>query len=105
MFRSVGLFLAQTQDDPTSVLLQYGALGVLTLLAVIAVKIMYQRMVQQYDRERERADRLEQELRDLNSTIRGDYVGTIGNATRAITEATDAVSNALAAVRHRDGRR
>jgi len=104
MFRRFGLFLAQQPTDPTGALLQYGALGVLTLLAVIAVRVMYLRMVQQYDRERERADRLEAELRELNTTIRGDYVGTIGNATRAISEATDAVSNALAAVR-RDGRR
>lgn len=104
MFRSVGQFLAQQQADPTSVLLQYGALGAISLFAVIAVRVMYQRIVQAYEYERARADRLEQELRELNATIRGDYVGTIGSATRAITEATDAVSNALAAVR-RDGRR
>lgn len=104
MFRSVGLFLAQTEADPTSVLLQYGALGAVALFAVVAVRVMYQRIVQAYEHERDRADRLEQELRELNQTIRGDYVGTIGSATRAISEATDAVSNALAAVR-RDGRR
>jgi len=104
VFESAVLFLAQTQTDPTSVLLQYGALGAIVIFAGIAVRVMYLRIVQAYEYERARADRLEAELRELNSTIRGDYVGTIGNATRAITEATDAVSNALAAVRRDGGR-
>jgi len=103
--RSVGQFLAATQTDPTTVLLQYGALGVVVIFAIVAVRVMYLRIVQAYEYERARADRLEKELRELNATIRGDYVGTIGSATRAITEATEAVSNALSAVRHRDGRR
>lgn len=89
--------------DPTSVLLQYGALGVLTLCAVIAVKVMYSRETEAHQRERERADRLEAELRQLNATIRTEYISTIGSATRAIAEANEAVTNALTAVR-RDGR-
>jgi len=103
VFRAVGQILAQTQADPTSVLLQYGALGVVVIFAGIAVRVMYNRIVQEAEYEWQRADRLEAELRELNKTIRGDYVGTIGSATRAISEATDAVSNALAAVR-RDAR-
>lgn len=95
----VALLAAETPSDPTGVLLQYGALGVLTLLAIIAVRVMYQREVAAYEHERDRADRLEQELRDLNATIRSEYIGTISQATRAIAEANEAVSNALAAVR------
>lgn len=99
------LDVAGTADgDPTGALLQYGALGVLTILAVFAVRVMYARLVAAYEREKERADRLENELRQLNEMIRNDYVGTIGNATRAIADANEAVSNALSAVR-RDGRR
>lgn len=99
------LEVAETANaDPTGILLQYGALGVLTLLAVFAVRVMYARLVAAYEREKERADRLEGELRQLNSMIRSEYVGTIGNATRAIADANEAVSNALSAVR-RDGRR
>jgi hypothetical protein len=97
-------FAETANADPTGILLQYGALGVLTLLAVLAVRVMYVRLVAAYEREKERADRLESELRQLNQMIRSEYVGTIGNATRAIADANEAVTNALSAVR-RDGRR
>lgn len=105
MGAGIWLYLAsQVTFDPTSVLLQYGALGVLTLLAVIVARLMYQRLDAAYEREKARADRLEDELRQLNQMIRSEYVGTIGTATRAIADAQDAVANALAAVR-RDDRR
>lgn len=99
------ILLAQvTSADPTSVLLQYGALGVMVLAAGIAVRVMYGRLVSAYEREKERADRLETELRQLNQMVRNEYVGTIGSATRAIADANQAVTNALSAVRW-DGRR
>lgn len=78
------------------VLLQYGAIGVIAVAAMVALRVVYGKLSEAYDHERERADRLEAELRRLNDTVRTEYVTTIAQATRA-------VSDALAAVR-RDAR-
>jgi hypothetical protein len=81
------------------VLLQYGALGVLALLCVGAVRVMYNRLQKAYDDERARADRLEGELRQLNEIMRTDYVTVLGKASQAIIDANRAVGDALSAVR------
>lgn len=88
--------------DP-SVFAQYGAIGVIAGLALAAVKVMFKREVAAYDRERLRADRLEEELKQLNTLIRDQYMTTIAQATRSIADANEAVANALSAVR-RDSR-
>ena len=77
------------------ILLQYGALGVMTLGAIIVAKILFKNMQDAYEREKIRSDRLETELRQLNEVVRDQYIGTIA-------QATSAVANALAAVRGRD---
>lgn len=77
--------LAQAADM-SSVFVQYGALGCIALLAIGAVRVLFQREVKALDLERARADRLEEELRQLNATIRGDYTKTIGDATRVMGE-------------------
>lgn len=84
---------------PDAVLLQYGALGVMVLCAGVAIRVLYARLVSAYERERDRADRLEAELGRLNETVRTEYIGTISRAAQATTEATRAVADALAAVR------
>ncbi len=81
---------------------QYGAIGLIAALAVLAAKTMYAKLSASYDRERERADRLEDELRRLNEMIRTDYVETISRASQAMTDANRAVADALAAVRRSD---
>jgi hypothetical protein len=86
-------------DTTTGVLVQYGALGVITCLALLAVRAMFNSLQATYDREKTRADRLEDELRTLNETIRGEYIGTITRASQAISDANRAVADALAAIR------
>lgn len=81
---------------------QYGAVGLIAALAVAAAKIMYGKLLVAYERERERADRLEEELRKLNEVIRTDYVNTISRASQAMSDANRAVADALAAVRRSD---
>lgn len=71
--------------------LQYGALGAIALTALFAVKIMYANAQKTFEQERERADRLEAELRQLNETIRNEYITTISAATRAIADALAAL--------------
>lgn len=82
-----------------TVFLQYGAIGAIALMALLAVRVMYGKLQEVNDRETARADRLEGELRKLNETVRTEYVDTIGKAAQAINDANRAVADALAAVR------
>lgn len=75
--------LAQA-PDVTSAFVQYGALGVIALLALLAVRVLFQREVRALDLERQRADRLEEELRKINTTIQDKYVSTLTEATRVM---------------------
>lgn len=87
-------------DDPiTGVLVQYGAVGVIALLGIIVSRVLFTRLNQALDREIARGDRLEEELRKLNETVRTEYVTTLASAAHAIQDANQAVSNALSAVR------
>jgi hypothetical protein len=82
-----------------SMLIQYGALGILALVSIIAVRILFNRLSDAYNRERDRADRLEAELKSLNDVIRSDYLGTIAKASDAIGEANRVVSEVLLSIR------
>lgn len=82
-----------------SVLLQYGALGVLALVGVLAANTLFGRLQEAYQNEKARADRLESQLQQLNETMRTDYVTTLNHATQAIVDANRAVGDALMAVR------
>lgn len=81
------MWLAQGTSGTTEVFVQYGALGVIALLALIAVRVLFARVTATADLERARADRLEEELRKLNATIQERYVSTLSEATRAISAA------------------
>lgn len=69
------------------VFLQYGALGAMAFMAMFAVKVMYANAQKTWEKERERADRLEEELRQLNASVRNEYITTVSAATRAIADA------------------
>ena len=87
--------LAQGGAGSTDVLIQYGALGVLCLVALGAVRVLFARETKSLDLERQRADRLEEELRKLNESIHNQYVP-------ALTQATEAIARALKANARRD---
>lgn len=74
-----------------AVLLQYGAIGAIALAALLAVKVLYGNSQRAYERERDRADRLEEELGKLNEAVRTEYLRTLADATRAISDALAAV--------------
>ncbi len=71
----------------STLVVQYGALGLALLMAVTAVKILFSREVEAHKREQERADRLEAELRQLNELVRTQYLEKLGTATQTIGEA------------------
>jgi hypothetical protein len=81
--------LAQAESVDPSTLIQYGALGVIAALALAAVRVLFQRETRAHDLERQRADRLEDELRRLNTTIQDRYISTLGDATRVMSEVLD----------------
>lgn len=83
--------LAQTPADTSSVFIQYGALGAIALMALFAVRILFQREVKALDLERQRADRLEEELRQLNKTVQERYVTTLTEATHTMSELLETV--------------
>lgn len=104
-------------DPLTTVLVQYGAVGVLALAALAVSRVLWlrterdrtameadhdreiQRLVGDRDAERARADRTEAELARLNQAVQSGYVDTIVKASTAINDATRAVADALAALR------
>lgn len=86
-------------DSATGVLLQYGALGVLSVLAIAVARVLFNKLTEQLDREKERGDRLEEELRKLNETVRSEYVSNINRASQAVGDAQRMVVDALAAIR------
>lgn len=69
------------------VFLQYGAIGIIALLALLAVRVMFAKLSAAYDREKERADRLEEQLNRLNEALRNDYLHSINAANRAVADA------------------
>jgi hypothetical protein len=79
--------------DVSATFVQYGALGVIAFLALIAVRVLFQREVKALDHERLRADRLEEELRKLNATIQDRYVGTLAEATRVMGDVLDSLKD------------
>lgn len=79
--------------DISATFVQYGALGVIAFLALIAVRVLFQREVKALDHERQRADRLEEELRKLNATIQDRYVGTLADATRVMGDVLDSLKD------------
>jgi hypothetical protein len=73
--------------DPTgaldlSVFAQYGILGILALMLIFFARGAHQR-------ERERADRLEQENQRLHELIIDRVIPALGSATRAAEEAAE----------------
>lgn len=52
-----------------SALLQYGVLGIVTIMLMLVVRVLFQQAQKDKDRETARADRNEDALRELNRTV------------------------------------
>jgi hypothetical protein len=59
----------ETAGSGAEAYLQYGAMGLLALLAVIAVRVLFLQNRQFTERETARADRNEEALRELNRSV------------------------------------
>jgi len=85
--------------DPTDVLLQYGAIGVFAIFCAVAVRVLFAKLSAELESHKQRGDRLELELIKVNEAVRNEYLSTIAQSSRATAEASQAVANALAALR------
>lgn len=83
------LFAVAAEADS---LLQYGAIGVIAALALGAVRVLFKRETDAYEREKDRADRLEAELMKLNQAIQERYLVALNDATRAVADALQKLS-------------
>jgi len=101
------LHLAQGSDPVSTGLLQYGAVGILALVLLIALRIMWTRYEKALDderkqheaalttaaavleSERKRGDRMETELLSLNKLVSTELSGHLVRATEAMREVTD----------------
>ena len=93
------LELGLTQaSSPSDAFMQYGAIGAIALLALLAVRYLFQRQVQAHERDIARAERAEQQLRELNELIRESLVVQL-------TRATDAASRAAELLGRKEGDR
>lgn len=79
--------MISASDPVGAVLIQYGAVGAIALMALAAVRVLFNRISETAERDRIRADRYEEELRKLNETVRTEYLGTLSKATEAIADA------------------
>lgn len=84
---AVWLVVALQESSPDSALLQYGAVGVIALLALVAVRELFKQKVAAHDYDRARADRLEEQLRTQNQLIQERFVTALEASSRAVQEA------------------
>jgi hypothetical protein len=85
---------ATAETIPASAFLQYGAIGLIAALALAAVRVLFKREIAQHEQDRQRADRLETELKLLNGTIQEKYLTVLAQATAAMSEAFDVIKAA-----------
>lgn len=78
--------LQETGTSDTA-LLQYGAVGLIALLALVAVRELFKQKVAAHDYDRQRADRMEEELRRQNQLIQERFVTALEASSRAVQEA------------------
>ena len=83
--------LAPAGASMTDVLLGLGLPGVVMLALGWVVKTLYQRATEDATYHRTRADRLEQQLRDDNATMRTEVVPLLARATETIGDAVTAL--------------
>lgn len=81
-------FLGQagTATSMADVLLGLGLPGVVVLALGLTVRVLYNRVDEDRAYHRDRADKLQEELRALNATIRDEYVRGLAAATEAISD-------------------
>lgn len=85
---AVPSFAAEAAGDPLTVLLQYGVLGVVAVLLIIYTR-------SSIARDREKADRAEAQVRELNDFIRNELLPKQTEATILYKQVAEVLSEAV----------
>lgn len=83
--------LAQVPDQVSNAFLSQGVVGLVALLAILIAYALYKEQKSAHERERQRADANEKELRELHKTIQDKYMAALNDATRAVANALDKI--------------
>lgn len=83
--------LAAVDSLPTNAFIQYGAMGLLALSALTAAYKFWSRGEDAYKKERERGDRLESELLNVNKLISDRLAGDLVRATETMREVIEII--------------
>lgn len=83
----LSLMWAQVTDNVSNAFLSQGVMGLIALIAIVAVFALYKDQKSSHERERQRADARELELRELHKTIQEKYMAALNDATRAVADA------------------
>lgn len=87
--------------DP-NLISQFGLPIAYTIVLTVVVRFLYKREADghaaELQRERERSDRLEEELRGLNATVRDRMVPALVDSNRVTAEATRAMGEVTAVI-------
>lgn len=75
-----------------SLIYQYGGLLFLSVVALAAVRVLFTRETKALDLERERADKLQDELRKLNETIQEKFVPALERSSQTVERALRLIS-------------
>jgi hypothetical protein len=85
-------YIIMTTESPQDILLQYGAVGVIAVLALLAVNKLFKQQVTSHERDRARADKAEAELRELNKVVREQLVVELTRATDVLGRAIEVLT-------------
>lgn len=83
----VGTVATATTIDPSATLLDKGVLGALCVILLGGLTFCVRLLVRAYNREKDRADRMEHKVEELNKAIEDSYVGALGEAVKAVSDA------------------
>lgn len=87
----VARYLAQGGGPVAETFIQYGALGVFLLLTLGAIKILFAGQSKTLELERARADRAEQQVRDLERSVREQTVPALIQSASTMAEVIKAL--------------
>ncbi len=88
----MGDTFAQTVGfDPFGPLANFGVLGFLAAVLIVAVRVLSTQQKQAHDLDRARADRLEEELRQLNKVIQELTTGALTKTTTVMEQVIEAM--------------
>lgn len=75
-----------------NVLLQYGAIGIIAIVSMLMVRVLFQQVQKDKERETARADRNEQALLEQNRVTMEQVIPAILNMVNMTKELTDLIA-------------